>query len=370
MSYQRDIQDYNKEEGHDVGNQTPGPKRGKSLLVLLLVLVLIFLFFYSKDHISDVLSNLKSEFTELVDGLGEKLKIEGEPQSDTEIEDVTIDEEITIPPLEEYLPPLEEDSLISPKNDTLIVEVTKRETVEPKISPTPKKEKVTSKQKIKLTRFSAPNGKEGLRDMQTKKVYVEPIFDAISSVGYSGSWVWKVKAGNKYGWLDEEGVTILPVEYDEIELLFEYISSEYKPYVVVKKGGKYGVFNRDTKTMILPIDYTSIKGTGSIKNKKGKTESRYFIISKPTGTGLYDIASEKIIIPLEYSSVSLSVEGCFVVSKNSLYGVVNSKNEIVAPIKYRSVPLWSGGTDNKITFKVADGVYESYDKEGNRLTND
>lgn len=119
-------------------------------------------------------------------------------------------------------------------------------------------------------------------------------------------YLWRLKSGlivcreeYKYGLIGEEGVTVLPCEYDEIE---ELGSGNIR----IRKNGKYGVFNNE-KNLNLPCKYDELY---DVENGlfKVKIENRYYKIDDCNGVIIYKYEND------EWRSVNIA-ESVFVYEK-------------------------------------------------------
>lgn len=95
------------------------------------------------------------------------------------------------------------------------------------------------------------DGKWGLVDVLTGKIIINAIWDYIGylhngyiRVGLGGYLVIENQydddlLGGKYGYIDETGQVIIPLEYDQVS------EKSYKDYFIVRKGNKIHIINKD-----------------------------------------------------------------------------------------------------------------------------
>ncbi len=163
--------------------------------------------------------------------------------------------------------------------------------------------------------------------------------------------------GGKFGFIDTEGNLVIGYEYDYISRGFEngaaivcikdnVVSWEYK----------YGVINKNGET-IIPIIYNNIIPAGE----------KFYIIGVEDGNqnkyGVFDV-SGNVIVDCLYDFISISdnnmiIVGNWVSDAEQLYGLFNSKGQMVLDVKYTS--LYSGKPITSMTdyFDMIHIVYGS-----------
>ncbi len=124
-------------------------------------------------------------------------------------------------------------------------------------------------------------------------------------------------SGGSYGIINAEGKELLPFIYDNISVEDDYLVLEYQ--------NKKGLYDFEQKKWVLPAKYTSINTwtAGSIMCKKENDKIDWY--DKSTLT----------IIDSTYTRIDRLSQGYFLVRKNNLSGVVDSKNTIIVPIIYQ-----------------------------------
>ena len=223
--------------------------------------------------------------------------------------------------------------------------------------------------------YQDKNGKWGYQKADGT-IVISPQFERASKfVDNHGVVAKKVGAKTLYGVIDETGNQTIPIEYDYIDLCHE-------GHVVLYNGKiDQGLFKKGTWTLatmggnIVSDEYVTVgpvidgvawanKGlmkvhrrvrTMPIVNKKGKQVgedyvfgiSKTFIMNdlfelhadrKPDYSGRWVlIDTDGNEISQEFDMVGEFVNGLAWVYKNGKYGFVNTKGEVVIPIKYRSV---------------------------------
>jgi len=126
----------------------------------------------------------------------------------------------------------------------------------------------------------------------------------------AGDTLW-AKKDNKWGLIDVNGKTILPFEYDEINLNAWLIKA--KPYALVNKGGKWGMVDIKGK-VLLECSYKSIQwGYNDYFNIQDYTTGKY---------GVYNYNTFKITTPCTLEG-PVSVYSYVEYLRGSIYGTVN-----------------------------------------------
>lgn len=196
------------------------------------------------------------------------------------------------------------------------------------------------------------------------------------------------KINKKYGFINKNGIEIIPCQYLEAGTFSEGLS-----YVLLPSDStfKYGFINKNGSTAILPIfdnvnsfseGLASVnfggKGGGIIGTERGKNgyinfESEIVIPSKytfagdfkngiaivDTGKGFfshyYGLINKKgeVVVPTVYFDIKDSTNGLFVaaaldktggrIMPNPYYGFINIKNDTIIPFKYiKADPFYEG----------------------------
>ena len=140
---------------------------------------------------------------------------------------------------------------------------------------------------------------------------ITPSYETISEID---SELYLVSNNNKYGIINKNNQVIVNAEYDQIGLNIDQLSKYnlkngyviYDDCIPVKKDNSWGIISKSSRNFITNLnpEYT---GIGCI-----------------IGTSSENSARNAILVP-EYEA--------FVVEKENLYGVINSKGEILIPVR-------------------------------------
>lgn len=153
---------------------------------------------------------------------------------------------------------------------------------------------------------------------------------------------------DKYGIIDTKGRKVVPIKYDDLEIMEIYNGSEYafSKLAVAEKNEKYGIINMKNKT-IVPFTYDDINWTDSNGLIRVELDGKYGYIN----------SKGDVIIPIKYENAAFEFSNEIgLVKLNDKWGGVNSKGETVIPFIYDSPHnnnwLPSADTNGLITLKL------------------
>lgn len=150
---------------------------------------------------------------------------------------------------------------------------------------------------------------------------------------------------NEYGVM-KNGRQVLPMIFKS-----GYSSSEYNAMIrILGIGKKYGVFDIETEKWIIPIQYDEMTAFNSST----------FIVRKGAFYGILDI-SNKMLVPMEWNRLQKvsGVDNYAIVGKNTSYGILSViDNKLTTPCVYSEIqPI-----ENSTGFKVRkDNTYNIVD---------
>ena len=82
----------------------------------------------------------------------------------------------------------------------------------------------------------------------------------VDEVRYAEKGFFVAVKNNKYGFFDQNGKNIIPIEYDDVVYFDDFVDMTYQDYLFgVKKNDKWGYVNSDNKT-IIPFQYSNLLG--------------------------------------------------------------------------------------------------------------
>lgn len=115
-------------------------------------------------------------------------------------------------------------------------------------------------------------------------------YSSINSLGYSC-----VKLGYKWGLVSQKGDTILPFEYDELDI--ESVPDSYpaKYLIKTKKKGVYGLYDPETNTHILKTEYQYIRICRNYINSADSSSVQVFVLEKNNKYALVSSTGQELI---------------------------------------------------------------------------
>jgi|GEM_PF-4181848 len=271
------------------------------------------------------------------------------------------------------------------------------------------------------------NGKYGVYNASKNIIFAEPKYDTITTYGNfrldgkPGNIIYTeeistlilehprgivfIKDG-KYGLKKVSGETLLKAEYEEI------VPKQYGLFFVKKKG-RWGFINADRdKSFVKPkhdflIQYTdfdtqyprifaydnkvktpySIYGEPAGKEKKpgkqkhspkryteftknywfGGWEPKTMFFTSGKKNGVKD-AFGNIIIAAKYDMINPMMDGNYLVSKDTLYGMLGSKGQIIIPVVYGGIgPVKGDALKDNLFYVYKQNLSSIFDAKGTQL---
>ena len=140
---------------------------------------------------------------------------------------------------------------------------------------------------------------------------VPAMFDKVADRCYEYAAIQKEKL---YGFIDNKGKIIYPIELSEVEP--DYYD---KKRFYAKKEGKYGFFNKDFQ-MVIPFKYDFVTGFRRGEDLCGVgINGKYGYIDR----------DDKVVIPLIFDFAEEFYHGLAAIVKDKKLGFINTKGEIV-----------------------------------------
>lgn len=197
------------------------------------------------------------------------------------------------------------------------------------------------------------DGKFGVMDKDGNSIMPLKYDDIVI---YNDSNFIAVKKGEKWGFSDYKGNLLINAKYDEVTQFSENNLS------AVRIGSKWGYINTKGKEVIAlkydsaskfaenGIALVSIDSEYTYINNKGEkvldvsydelgefSDSGYASVSKNAKYGVIDSNGKEVITPLYDTSVLFDNNGYAIVIKDDIYGVINKKGNEVIPTEYEYI---------------------------------
>lgn len=193
--------------------------------------------------------------------------------------------------------------------------------------------------------FLTKNGKMGFCDSDGDLI-MDFLYDKLEN--FSSSWEGaKAKIDDKWGYVNQEGIVVVPIKYDDVDL-------EANGMIKVKKNEKYGFYNTKDN-IIIPAEFD--RAYYFISSHPNEVE-----VKKGNAWGVINTLGETII-PCDYEHISIDAQNVYRVEKDGLYGIIDKDGNILFPFKYRDL-----GAFDKDGIAYAEneaGLYGYIDKEDN-----
>jgi WG containing repeat len=200
----------------------------------------------------------------------------------------------------------------------------------------------------------------GIVDMQAK-YRVPCVYESLTQFR-SRYEFFIVTRDHKYGIIDADNNSVIPLEYDHIEQGYFTGKPEI---IVVRKGTQEGLIDVATREVIGQLDdwriksislYTMVEKGGRYNLLAASGQPVFaqwydrldsYLANKFTAhlgdkTGIID-GNGATIIPLEYDWIQSQVNGLYFVRKNGKYGILDGKGNTLMACSYDSLHLIYGG---------------------------
>lgn len=226
------------------------------------------------------------------------------------------------------------------------------------------------------TKNGIDGGKYVLYDYAGKKLTKYEDKDSYDEITPFFEGFARVKRNGKYGFINNIGQEIIPLDYDNASIFSSGVAA-------ISKGQKAGAINKKNQ-VVIPFEYDNlgnfIDGValyqqgglyGLINNKGEKITQPIFNGIGTFSEGLapfmkdqkigYLNAKGEIVISAKYDTGNSFSEGRAMVSFNKKVGYIDAKGNVMIPIKYNN----GGEFKNGYVLVLEENKYFLLDKEGN-----
>lgn len=160
---------------------------------------------------------------------------------------------------------------------------------------------------------------------------IPPIYDL--TIKFNNSGLGKVYRQNKAGFININGEEVLPIEFDELNIVDDDL-------LIAEKDNKYFIFDTNGKELFSSSDYTFI----------GNYSEDSFVVEKEIDNGVSAMGfidkNGKEIIEATYEKVFNFNQGKAVVKLyDSNYEIINKRGETIQKLDYNYVLPSSGGNE-------------------------
>lgn len=188
------------------------------------------------------------------------------------------------------------------------------------------------------------DGKKGAINTSGKEIC--PVqYDGMTPFGHGIS---RIMVNNKYGYLDKNGNVLLPPEYD---ILSDPSNSYFTGWNgEIQKDGKFGLADPRTGKVIIPPQYEILYVYDDNYYLEAGIGKKRGLISR----------KGKVIVPVEYSNVSLPFGDRVRVEKDHICGILDTSGNEICPMIYENM---MGFSENLIAAKI-NGKWGFLDRSG------
>ena len=175
----------------------------------------------------------------------------------------------------------------------------------------------------------------------------EKQIDAYNDYPHCNSAFRFINKNDKHGLIANDGAVLIPFEYDRIDYSRHH-------HFLVNKNDKWGIYNSQTKTLSLPIEYDEVKLTSSI-NKNN------YIVKKDNQFGIIDMDGNILVEPM-YERLVFKDQVFYSYNEqgDSLYRAMDENGVLVSikskrPVRMRNPAVYT----KEEVYYDSDGKYNS-----------
>jgi len=167
----------------------------------------------------------------------------------------------------------------------------------------------------------------------------------------------RVKAGEKFGFIDRQGKEVIPVRYDSAKLRPDGL-------YVVGLDGKYGFLDRTGK-VVIPLKFDAVEDEGKgLQFRDPASYSSMLIGVALNGKWGYIDKAGNVVIPFKYDHADAFTDGLAAVALNKKAGFIDRTGREVIPLKYEEVFYFDQG----LASVKLNGKWGHIDKSGREIT--
>lgn len=196
-------------------------------------------------------------------------------------------------------------------------------------------------------------GKYGYIDNEGKTL-IPFMYDQLN--GFRKEQCMAIKNG-LWGVINTKGETTIAFEYQDLRLIFEHL--KYGTLYNAKKDGLWALIN-DAGTALLPHQYLSIEpfpfqvymGVRPVMNQ-------FLVKTTENKVGIIDIQSQAYIIPPDYNFLKKEMDEhkqmVLLSQKSDKFGIIDSSGQILTAFEYQSLHRLEGSSE--LLFRAQKGEY-------------
>ena len=141
-----------------------------------------------------------------------------------------------------------------------------------------------------------------------------------------GSGIIYVLRNNRYGTVDDKNKTIIPLEYEKLDI-------QNQEVIIATKNNKSGIITKENE-VIIPFIYDEIFGFAEAKT----TDNFYVIVSKNGKTGIID-KDHKFIVAMAKRDLQFVTEKSICIKKGNRFSLVDHNLKAILPSDFEVMYL-------------------------------
>ena len=141
-----------------------------------------------------------------------------------------------------------------------------------------------------------------------------------------GSGIIYVLRNNRYGTVDDRNKTIIPLEYEKLDI-------QNQEVIIATKNNKSGIITKENE-VIIPFIYDEIFGFAEAKT----TDNFYVIVSKNGKTGIID-KDHKFIVAMAKRDLQFVTEKSICIKKGNKFSLVDHNLKAILPSDFEVMYL-------------------------------
>ncbi len=202
---------------------------------------------------------------------------------------------------------------------------------------------------VYLNEFTGEAGKKGFKNT-SGKIIIPAIYDKVASFNEGRAMVSK---NNLFGYVDEKGNEIVPIQYQDVDLWF------YHGVALVKKYNQWGLVDSNGNTLVSP-QYDEISPSNLFRE-----HVKWLTVQKKDKYGLIDERG-KLILPLNYEAIENYADSFFYVRQNGKVSLLDRQLKTLLPFTYEHIDYETFIQKNKASVKL-NGKWGYIDNNGREI---
>ncbi len=169
---------------------------------------------------------------------------------------------------------------------------------------------------------SGTSNSSGIYDLRSHQFVLSPGKYSVSKIiyQYGREAHYRSKTGNYlHGWVGKNGKLLIEPVYEDLKATWD------SPFLIVKKGDKYGVVDSLGK-QVIPFKYEELEHFSPFSFETDIKRGDVFIVRELKKQGVIN-TKEKLLIPIEYESIKTTSSG-IICRKDGLTKIMNLSGKV------------------------------------------